>query len=97
MEQQNGRLRRQRTDEGRLIAKMGYSRLELIANVEGFGRIDLCPFAGPEVDCRSRFLDPFLGTYQDRIKEREYFESIKRLDCAAKSTAETSVSFSFPR
>ena len=65
---------------------MIYSRLEFIADVERFCWIDLCLFAGTEVDIRSWFLDPFLSTYQDWIKEREYVESIERLDCAAKST-----------
>ena len=67
--------------------KTGYSRLEFIANVESFCWIDLCLFAGSEVDCRSWFLDPFLRTYQDGIEEREYLEGIERLDCAEKSTA----------
>ena len=76
---------RQRKDEGRYVSKIGYSRLELIANVEGLFRIDSGPLAGSEVDFRSRFLNPFLRTYQDRVKEWEYLESIERLDCAGKA------------
>ena len=75
---------------------MGYSRLEFIAYVERLCRIDSCPLAGPKVDCRSRFLNPFLRTYQDGIEQWEYLESIERLDCAAKSTTETLVSFIVP-
>ena len=52
--------------------------------MERFRRIDLCLFTGAEVNIRSRFLDPFLFTYQDWIEEREHLESIKRLDCARK-------------
>lgn len=47
---------------------MGDSRFEFIADVEGLYWIHLCTFAGPEVNCRSWFLDPFLPTDQDRIE-----------------------------
>lgn len=58
----------------------------------------MCPFAGPEVDFRGRFLNPFLPTDQDRIKGREYVESIECLDCAAKKHSEKFlVSLPFPR
>lgn len=76
---------------------MGDSRLEFITNVERLCWIDLCLFAGPEVDGRSRFLDPFLPTDQDRVKEREYLESIECLDCAAKSPTWIFVSSLFPQ
>jgi len=54
--------------------------LEFITNVKCLRWIDLCLFAGPEVDGRSRFLDPFLPTDQDRVEEREYLESIECLE-----------------
>lgn len=61
----------------------GHSRFKFIANVESFCWIHLSPFAGPEVHCRSWFFNTFLSADQDWIKEREYLESIKCLDCAA--------------
>ena len=62
-------------------------------------RIHLRPFAGPEENCRSRFLYPFLSADQDRVEEREYLEGVQCLDCAMKSKviAEISVSSLFPQ
>jgi len=68
--------------------------LEFIADVEGVCRIHLRPFAGPEVNFRSRFLDPFLSADQDRVKEREYLKGIQCLDCAAKGKAIAEISIS---
>ena len=61
--------------------------------------IHLRPFAGPEVNLRSRLLNPFLSTDQDRVEEREYLKGIKCLDCGMKSKviAEISVSSLFPQ
>jgi hypothetical protein len=50
----------------------------------------MSPFAGTEVYCRSWFLNTFLSADQDWIKEREYLESIKCLDCAAQKAQQRS-------
>lgn len=73
--------------------------MEFIADVEGVCWIHLRPLAGPEVNCRSRFLDPFLSADQDRAEELEDMKCVQCLNCAVKakaSTAEISVSLAFP-
>ena len=44
--------------------------------------IDSCPLAGPEVNFRSGFLDPFLAADEDWIKHWEDLEGVECLDCA---------------
>ena len=58
------------------------SRSHLIANMNRLRGIDSCPLAGPEVNFRSGFLDPFLAADEDWIKHWEDLEGVECLDCA---------------
>ena len=44
--------------------------------------IDSCPLAGPEVNFRSGFLDPFLAADEDWTEHWEDLEGVECLDCA---------------
>ena len=47
---------------------LGYSRLEFIPNMERLSWLYLRPGTSPEVNFRSRFLNPFLATDENGIK-----------------------------
>ena len=58
------------------------SRSHLITNMNRLRGIDSCPLAGPEVNFRSGFLDPFLAADENWIKHWEDLEGVECLDCA---------------
>lgn len=77
--------RKKQAETSSASEKIGYSRLKLIANVYRLSRIYLRARASPEVNFRSRFLDPLLVTDEDGIKQGEDAEGVECLDCASSS------------